>query len=44
MAEVVREDLELVRREVAVVPDDVVVAGPGRALDALVAETEKVME
>ena len=42
VAQLVRQLLQLVRVEVVVVPEDVVVAGPGGALDALVAAQVEV--
>ena len=42
MAQVVGEGLQIIRVEVAVVPEDVVVAGPGGALDALVRDQVEV--
>ena len=41
VTEVVGQDLQLVSREVTVVPQDVVVAGAGGALDTLVAGGER---
>ena len=42
MAQVVGEGLQIIRVEVAVVPEDVVVAGPGGALDPLVGHQVEV--
>ena len=42
MAEVVGQGLQLVGGQVAVVPEDLVVAGPGGALDALVRDQVEV--
>ena len=42
VAQVVGEGLQIIRVEVAVVPEDVVVAGPGGALDPLVGHQVEV--
>ena len=42
MAEIVGQGLQLVGGQVAVVPEDLVVAGPGGALDALVRDQVEV--
>ena len=42
MAQVVGEGLQIIRVEVAVVPEDVVVAGPGGPLDPLVGHQVEV--